>query len=206
MTVMQNMPGSKYTAICKILDIVLIVLYVAFFLLSFFPYSDRVAGDVVDIDGYQYTMEEDDKFSIWGYIGFPSNHEWFEEHHLLGYNHDKKALADDESYHVTYKYKVVNINEVGPALCLNIFGLVFSVFLVIKNGNGRCFWGIIWGLCGIWSFMANNFLLTGNTWVRPVMLVIVIAGLAVNAADFGLKYSDGRRKTKYLRSISDVYK
>ncbi len=194
MTVMQNMPGSKYTAICKILDVVLIVLYLAFFLMSFFTYSDRKAGSVADIDGYQYELEEDDSYSIWGFIGFPSTHEWFEELHLMGYKADE------------YKYKVVNINEVGPALCLNIFALVFVVFLIIKNGNGRCFWGIIWGLCGIWAFLGNNFLLTGNTWVRPVMFVLVIAALVVNAADFGLKFSDNRRKTKYLRSISEVYR
>lgn len=194
MTVMQNMPGSKYTAICKILDIVLVVLYLVFFLLSFFPYSDRQAGDVVDIRDIQYTMEADDTYSIWGYIGFPLNHEWFKEYHLIGYKADM------------FKYKVVNINEVGPALCLNIFGLIFCVFLIIKNGNGRCFFGTLWGLCGIWAFLINRFLLTGNTWVRPVMFVVVIAALVVNLADFLLKNSDSRAKAKYLRSISDVYK
>ena len=194
MTVMQNMPGSKYTAICKILDLALVVVYVVFFLLSFLPYSVRQTGDVVDIRDIQYTMEEDDSYSIWGYIGFPTNHEWFTEYHLIGYKAEM------------FKYKVVNINEVGPALCLNIFGLIFSVFLIIKNGNGRCFFGTLWGICGIWAFMMNRFLLTGNTWVRPVMFAVVIVGLVLNAVDFALKYSDGRRKTKYLRSISDVYK
>ena len=194
MTVMQNMPDSKYKSICKILDIVLIVLYLAFFLLSFAPYSVRQADEVVDIRDIQYTMKEDDSYSIWGFIGFPTSHEWFKEYHLIGYNDGM------------FKYKVVNITDVGPALCLNLFALIFTVFLIIKNGNGRTFFGTIWGILGIWAFLMNRFLLTGNTWVRTVMFVIVIAALVVNLADFLLKHSDNRRKTQYLRSLSAVYK
>ena len=62
---MNNLPKQKREGICKIIDLVLVVLLAVFFILSLCPYYSVSKGDVITVLGYGDTKaDEDDSWSL----------------------------------------------------------------------------------------------------------------------------------------------
>lgn len=196
MTDLNALPQGKHVKICKIMDYVMVLLFVIFFVCSLLPYCVRSAGEVMTIGPISIEIEEDDSWSLLGYCGFPEDHEMVEDFQKEGYNLDDPVFST----------KTVSIKQVGMILFLDIFAIIMGVLLVVKKGLGRPLFCTIWGIIGILGFSMNYLLRMGNTAVRPVMFAIVIVITVVGLVDTVFYAIDSRAKMKYLQSISEAYK
>lgn len=196
MTDLNALPEGKYKAICKIMDLLLALILVIFFICSFLPYCVRSAGETMTIGPISLEIEEDDSWSLLGYCGFPEDHEMVEDFQKEGYNLDDPVFST----------KTVSIKQVGMILALDVFGIILAVLLLLKKGVGRPLFCTIWGIVGILGFNLNYLLRMGNTAVRPVMFALVIVVTVVGLVDTVLAWIDYRAKMKYLQSISAAYK
>lgn len=196
MTDFNALPKGKYVKICKIMDWVMVVMFVIFFVCSLLPYCVRSAGEVMTIGPVSIEIEEDDSWSLLGYCGFPEDHEMVEDFQQAGYNLDDPV----------FDTKTVSVKQVGMILALDIFGIILAVLLLVKKGLGRPLFCTIWGIVGILGFSFNYLLRMGNTAVRPVMFALVILVAVVGLVDTVLYAIDARARTKYLQSISAAYK
>jgi hypothetical protein len=196
MTDFNALPQGKYTKICKLLDIVMAVVLVVFFICSLLPYCVRSAGETMTIGPVSIEIDEDDSWSLLQYCGFPEDHEMVEEFQKAGYKLDDPV----------FDTKTVSVKQVGMILALDIFGIILAVLLLLKKGLGRPLFCTIWGIVGLLGFNMNYLLRMGNTAVRPIMIALVVVVLVVGLVDTVLTGSDARAKTKYLQSISAAYK
>jgi len=94
---LNNLPKQKFEDVCKIIDLVLVVLLAVFFILSLFPYFSVEAGGVVASRGYEVEVEEADSWSLLGYVGFPYNHVSVEEWQAELYKENKSILKENEN-------------------------------------------------------------------------------------------------------------
>lgn len=195
MTDLNALPAGKYSKICKIMDWIIVVLFVVFFVCSLLTYCKVSAGETLSIGPISIEIEEDDSWSLLAYCGFPEEHEMVEQFQTAGYNLDDPVFST----------KTISIKQVGMILFLDVFALIFGVLLVIKKGMGRPLFCTIWGIIGILGFSLNYLLRMGNTAVRPVMFAIVIIVTVVALVDTVLAAIDYKVKLDYLRSISEAY-
>ena len=93
---MNNLRKEKHEGLCKIIDLVLIVLLAVFFILSLFPYYSVAEGDMIVSRGYEVECEEDDSWSLLGYVGFPYNHTSVETWQAEMYKENKKIIKENE--------------------------------------------------------------------------------------------------------------
>ncbi len=228
---LNNLPKQKHEDICKIIDLVLVVLYAVFFILSLFPYYSVAKGEQVTSRGYSVTAEEDDSWTLLGYVGFPYNHSSVEnwQAEMYAINKDTISANNDNGYKNMIKgffgrigiklgenayvhlevpgitTKTVSIKQIGGILFLDVFGLIGIAILLMTKGSARAVYGVCWGIIGVLCFQLNYLLSMGNTWVRPVMFVLVIIILIVALVDSVLYIIDGRSRAAYLRSVSAAY-
>jgi len=194
MHMQMQLPEPHYRGICKILLMVCAALMVVFFICSFFPYYDFAEGQVLDFRGVQVEVEDAENFSLMSYLGFPDNYESLTDY--------KKAGQKLE----IFEYKVVNVMDIGPFLFLMVFSVLMTILIIFKATMIKSLICVIWGIVGTCGMFINCMLNLGNTWVRPVFIVLVIAELLVSVVAFVLYYMDSHRVSKYLREHSDVYK
>ena len=100
---LNNLRKEKHEGLCKILDLVLVVLFAVFFILSLFPYYSVSEGEYVVSRGYgaedsvkAVKAGEDDSWSLLGYVGFPYNHTSVEDWQEKMYKVNKDAISDNE--------------------------------------------------------------------------------------------------------------
>ena len=93
---LNNLRKEKHEGICKIMDIILVVLLAAFFILSLFPYYSVAEGEMVESRGFATEAPEDDSWSLLGYVGFPYNHLSVEEWQADMYKENKSTIKDNE--------------------------------------------------------------------------------------------------------------
>ena len=106
---MNNLRKEKHEDLCKILDLVLVVLFAVFFILSLFPYFSVTKGDFVTSRGYgdgtqldakdkpiEIEAKEDDSWSLLGYVGFPYNHSSVENWQADLYKDNKSTIKKNE--------------------------------------------------------------------------------------------------------------
>lgn len=194
MHMQMQLPEPHYRGICKILLLVCAVLMVAFFVTSFFPYFSYQAGDTVNVRGVEYTTDETEEFSYMSFLGFPDEYSLLEGYKKEGYKQE------------VFSYKVVNVMDVGPFLFLNVFAVLMTILIILKKTMTKALICVIWGLVGTIGMFVNCMLRLGNTFVRPVFIVLVIAELIVATVCYVLYFLDSHRVSKYLREQSDVYK
>ncbi len=194
MHMQMQLPEPHYRGICKILLMVCAALMVVFFICGFFPYYDFAEGQVLDFRGVQVEVEDAETFSLMSYLGFPDDYESLTDYKKAG----QKAEIFD--------YKVVNVMDIGPFLFLMVFSVLMTILIIFKATMAKALICVIWGIVGTSSMFINCMFNLGNTWVRSVFIVLVIAELLVSVAAFALYFKDSRRVSKYLREHSDVYK
>ena len=93
---MNNLRKEKHEGLCKIIDLVLIVLLAVFFILSLFPYYSVAEGEMIVSKGFEVEAEEDDSWSLLGYCGFPYNHLSVETWQEDLYKENKKTIKENE--------------------------------------------------------------------------------------------------------------
>ena len=94
---MNNLPKQKHEGICKIIDLVLVVLLAVFFILSLCPYYSVSKGDVITVLGYGDTKaDEDDSWSLLSFCGFPYNHASVGDWQADQYKENKKIIKENE--------------------------------------------------------------------------------------------------------------
>ena len=106
---MNNLRKEKHEDKCKILDLVLIVLFAVFFILSLFPYYSVAEGDMITSRGFgdgtqvnakgkpiEIEAKEDDSWSLLGYVGFPYNHTSVEDWQAALYKINKKTIKEND--------------------------------------------------------------------------------------------------------------
>lgn len=194
MHMQMQLPEPHYRGLCKILLLVCAALMIAFFITGFLPYFDYQAGDTVTVRGVEYTAGETESFSLMSYLGFPDNYDFLKGFKKLGYQQD------------VFGYKVVNVMDIGPFLFLEVFALLMTILIILKKSMAKALICVIWGVVGTSGMFINCVLQLGNTAIRPVMIVLVIAELLVSVACFALYFADSHRVSKFLREQSDVYK
>ena len=216
MHMQMQLPEPHYRGICRILLLVCAAIMVAFFITGFFPYYDFVEGDTVTLNAVtywdfpekkgddftrhlelqevSYTVEDTETHSLMAFLGFPDNYTSLRGFKKAGYNSE------------AYRYKVLNVMDVGPFMLLELFALLMTILIIFKATMTKAFICLIWGVFGTSSMFINSMLRLGNTGIRPLMIVLVIAELVVSAACFALYFADSHRVSKYLREQSDVYK
>ena len=182
-------PEGKFAGICKIIDLVLVVIMVAVFAFSLFTYFDFTEGEVINPEGTEFVIETTDSFSLLGYCGFPEDHE-----------------VVNDYYKEVYGEKTISVKQVGPILALDIFAIIAVLFMFLKKGIGRDILVVGWGLLGTLSFTMNHFMLMGNTWVRPASTAACIAALVIALVGSVLYGIDTKAKYAYLRSMSAAYR
>lgn len=94
---LNNLRKEKHEGICKIFDIVLVALLAVFFILSLFPYYSVSEGDMIVSRGYEVEAEEDDSWSLLGYVGFPYNHLSVEVWQEELYKENKNIIKENEN-------------------------------------------------------------------------------------------------------------
>ena len=108
---------------------------------------------------FRYSGGEKEVISIWGYMGFPSRFEQMED--LLS-------------------VKFLTIKQLNVVLGLIIFGVISIITLLRKKGVATQLFPLVWCLWGLIGYFSNGFLKLGNTFARPVHIVILlIAALTV---------------------------
>lgn len=182
-------PEGKFTGICKIIDIVLVVVMVAVFALSLFTYFDFTEGQVINPEGTEFTIENTDSFSLLAYCGFPENHD-----------------VVNDYYKEVYGEKTVSIKQVGMILFLDVFAILGVLFMFLKKGMARDLFVCLWGIIGALGFTMNHFMLMGNTWVKPASLGLCVAAAVIGLVGTVLYAIDTKNKYAYLRSVSAAYK
>lgn len=182
-------PEGKFAGICKIIDLVLVVLMVAVFAFSLFTYFDFTEGEVINPEGTEFVIENTDSFSLMAYVGFPENHE-----------------VVNDYYKEVYGEKTISVKQVGPILLLDIFAIIGVLFMFLKKGLGRDLLVVGWGLLGVLSFTMNHFMIMGNTWVKSACIAACAAALVLGLIGCVLYAIDTRAKYAYLRSMSAAYK
>lgn len=106
---MNNLRKEKHEGKCKILDLVLIVLFAVFFILSLFPYYSVAEGDLISSRGFgdgtqlnakgkpiQIEAKEDDSWSLLGYVGFPYNHSSLENWQAALFKLNKSTIKEND--------------------------------------------------------------------------------------------------------------
>lgn len=93
---LNNLPKQKHEGLCKIIDIVLVVLLAAFFILSLCPYYSVSKGEMISSRGYEVKAKEDDSWSLLSYCGFPYNHSSVEKWQAEQYKENKSIIKDNE--------------------------------------------------------------------------------------------------------------
>ena len=106
---MNNLRKVKHEDLCKILDLVLVVLFAVFFILSLFPYFSVAKGDFITSRGYgdgtqldakgkpiEIEAKEDDSWSLLGYVGFPYNHSSVEHWQADLYKDNKSTIKEND--------------------------------------------------------------------------------------------------------------
>ena len=106
---MNNLRKEKHEDLCKILDLVLVVLFAVFFILSLFPYFSVQKGDFITSRGYgdgtqlngkgkpiEIEAKEDDSWSLLSYVGFPYNHTSVEDWQADLYKDNKSTIKENE--------------------------------------------------------------------------------------------------------------
>ena len=93
---MNNLRKEKHEGLCKIIDLVLIVLLAVFFILSLFPYYSVAEGEMIVSRGFETEAEEADSWSLLGYCGFPYNHLSVETWQEDMYKENKKIIKENE--------------------------------------------------------------------------------------------------------------
>ena len=94
---MNNLPKQKHEGICKIIDLVLVVLLAVFFILSLCPYYSVSKGDVITVLGYGDTKaDEDDSWSLLSFCGFPYHHASVSDWQADQYKENKKIIKENE--------------------------------------------------------------------------------------------------------------
>ena len=93
---MNNLRKEKHEGLCKIFDLVLIVLLAVFFILSLFPYYSVAEGEMITTRGFETEAEEADSWSLLGYCGFPYNHLSVETWQEDMYKENKKTIKENE--------------------------------------------------------------------------------------------------------------
>lgn len=94
---MNNLPKQKHEGICKIIDLVLVVLLAVFFILSLCPYYSVSKGDVITVRGYGDTKaDEDDSWSLLSFCGLPYNHASVSDWQADQYKENKKIIKENE--------------------------------------------------------------------------------------------------------------
>jgi hypothetical protein len=94
---MNNLRKEKHEGICKIFDLVLVVLLAVFFILSLCPYYSVSKGDMIVSRGFETKADSDDSWSLLSYCGLPYNHEsvatWQEDM----YKENKSTIKENEN-------------------------------------------------------------------------------------------------------------
>lgn len=106
---MNNLRKEKHEDLCKILDLVLVVVFAVFFILSLFPYYSVAEGDLISSRGYgdgtqlnakgkpiEVEAKEDDSWSLLGYVGFPYNHSSVEHWQADLYKDNKSTIKKND--------------------------------------------------------------------------------------------------------------
>ena len=190
----MKIPEPQYRGLCKILLLVCVALMVVFFIGGFLSYFNYQAGDTINLRGFEYTVSTDETFSLMSLLGFPDDYEL-----VSGF---KKAGEKAD----VFKYKVMNVMDIGPFLFLMVFSVLMTVLIILKKTKAKAFICVVWGLVGTITIFVNCVFRMGNTWVRPLYIVLVIAELLVSGYCYFLYTKDSRMVAKYLREQSDVYK
>ncbi|MDD6022692.1 MAG: hypothetical protein PUC06_00400 [Oscillospiraceae bacterium] len=94
---LNNLRKEKFEGVCKILDIILVVLFAAFFVLSLFPYYSVQKGEMVSARGYETKAKEDDSWSLLGYVGFPDSHSSVANWQAKMYSSNKKIIKANQA-------------------------------------------------------------------------------------------------------------
>lgn len=101
---MDNLRKEKHEGLCKILDFILVGLFVVFFILSLLPYysveedgviSSRGFGDGSKIETV-VEAKEADSWSLLSYCGFPYNHTSVEDWQADMYKENKDIIKENE--------------------------------------------------------------------------------------------------------------
>ncbi len=93
---MNNLPKQKHEGLCKIIDLVLVVLLAVFFILSLCPYFSVEEDGVVASRGYETEVKDADSWSLLSYCGFPYNHTSVEEWQADMYKENKKIIKENQ--------------------------------------------------------------------------------------------------------------
>jgi len=107
---------------------------------------------------FTYPGGEKETISLWGYLGFPARFEQMED--LLG-------------------LKFVTIKQLNVTLGLLVTGIISIITLITKKGLATQLFPLAWGVWGILGYMQNAFLKLGNTFARPLHIVIILVELVV---------------------------
>ena len=115
---------------------------------------------------YPGTGEETvDVISIWTYMGFPAKFVQMEE------------LLD---------LKFITIKQLNVVVALIVAGIVSLITLLTKKGLATQIFPLIWAVWGLVGYLTNSFLKLGNTFARPVQIVIIAITLVVILANIVL--------------------
>lgn len=100
---LNNLRKEKHEGLCKILDIILVVLFAAFFILSLCPYYSVSEGEYIVSKGYgdpesgiKVKAKEDDSWSLLSYCGFAYNHSSVETWMAKMYKENKSTIGDNK--------------------------------------------------------------------------------------------------------------
>lgn len=100
---LNNLRKEKFEGLCRIFDIVLVVLFAVFFILSLLPYYSVQKGEYIVSRGIgekgsvvSIKAKEADSWTLLSYCAFPYNHSSVEKWQAKMYKENKSAIKNNE--------------------------------------------------------------------------------------------------------------